>query len=249
MGRWVLAVVALPLFLRGAVLPPAAADDVDAAFDEPATGYPDPYEQMNRRTLAFNGHVDDWVISPAARAYDSVMPKPVRQGVRNFFANLQAPAQLVNDLLQRQWSDAGSTVARFAINTVAGIGGLVDTASAMGIVPHSSDFGQTLARGGVGSGPYLILPVIGPTTVRDCFGDIVDAALNPTIYLLGPVSPLVTASIEEGSSGFTERAARDNDLRQLRAGSLDYYAALRSAYSQNRMAQTGERPAPDRPAT
>jgi phospholipid-binding lipoprotein MlaA len=248
-ARRALAAIAVLLLLGGRVLPLAAADDGDAALDGQAKGYPDPYERMNRRTLAFNDHVDDWVISPATRAYDWALPKPVKTGFRNFFANLQAPAQLVNDLLQGEWHDAGSTVARFAINTVAGFAGLVDTASFMGITPHSSDFGETLARGGVSSGPYLIVPVLGPTTVRDGLGTLVDAALNPTIYLLAPVSPLVTASIEEGSSGFTERAARDDDLRQLRATSVDYYAALRSAYSQNRMAETGEQPPISRPPT
>jgi len=249
MGRWGFGAIALLLLFTGVVSPLLAADDIDATLDGQSAAYPDPYERMNRRTLAFNGHVDDWVISPMARAYDSALPNPVRAGFRNFFANLQAPAQLVNDLLQGEWHEAGSTVARFAINTVAGFAGLVDTASHIGIAPHSSDFGQTLARGGVSSGPYLILPLIGPTTVRDGLGVLVDAALNPTIYLLGPVSPLVTASITEGSSGFTERAARDDDLRQLRASSVDYYAALRSAYSQNRMAETGERPSPTKPPT
>jgi phospholipid-binding lipoprotein MlaA len=251
MGRRVMAVVAVLLLASGVGCSLAAADDedIDDALEQQATGYPDPYERMNRRTLAFNGHVDDWVISPMSRAYDWALPRLVRTGFRNFFTNLEAPAQLVNDLLQGQWHDARSTVARFTINTVAGFAGFVDTASCVGIASHSSDFGQTLARGGVGSGPYLILPVIGPTTVRDGFGDLVDAALNPAIYLLAPVSPFVTASIEEGSSGFTERAARDGDLRQLRATSVDYYAALRSAYSQNRMAETGERPRLSDPPT
>jgi phospholipid-binding lipoprotein MlaA len=248
MGRWGFAAIAFLLLFTGVVSPLIAADDIDATLDRQSAAYPDPYERMNRRTLAFNGHVDDWFISPVARAYDSAVPNPVRAGLRNFFANLQAPAQLVNDLLQGEWHEAGSTVARFAINTVAGFAGFVDTASYVGIASHSSDFGQTLARGGVQSGPYLILPVIGPTTVRDGLGVLVDAALNPTIYLLGP-APLVTASITEGSSGFAERAARDDDLRQLRASSVDYYAALRSAYSQNRMAETGEWPALAKPPT
>jgi len=99
MGRWGFGAIALLLLFTGVVSPLLAADDIDATLDGQSAAYPDPYERMNRRTLAFNGHVDDWVISPMARAYDSAVPNPVRAGFRNFFANLQAPAQLVNDLL------------------------------------------------------------------------------------------------------------------------------------------------------
>jgi phospholipid-binding lipoprotein MlaA len=179
-------------------------------------------------------------VAPLADAYDAILPSFVRSGVRNFFANLSTPALLVNNLLQGNIGDAGTTLARFAINTVTSAG-LVDTASYVGLEGHSADFGETLALNGVSSGPYIVVPLLGPTTARDGIGTIVDVALNPTLYIFPPIAPLTMASIQSGAYGFTERAAHGSDLRELEATSVDYYAAMRSAYSQQRMAQTRER--------
>jgi len=161
--------------------------------------------------------------------------------VRNFLFNLASPVRLVNDVLQGQWSNAGNTAARFAINTVAGVGGFVDAANHVGIPPHGSDFGQTLAKQGVGSGPFLVVPLLGPTTVRDGFGAIVDTAMNPATYLATPVvsSTLLSAGIGASASGIVGREQHDRDLKRLEEGSTDYYAALRSAYYQNRIAEIG----------
>jgi phospholipid-binding lipoprotein MlaA len=161
--------------------------------------------------------------------------------VRNFFANLQSPVRLVNDLLQREWGNAGATVMRFLINSVAGGAGFVDTASYVGIDGHDSDFGQTLALGGVRSGPYLVVPILGPTTLRDGFGAVVDTAMNPALYLTAGLSPLAAATIGTGAEGIAEREARADDLRRLEEGSVDHYAAMRSAYVQHRMAEIAER--------
>lgn len=224
------------------------ADGFDIDLEERPAGFPDPFERLNRRMFAFNRKVDAWVIAPVSRTYGFLMPRPAKAGVRNFLFNLASPVRLVNDVLQGQWSNAGNTAARFAINTVAGIGGLVDTAKHAGLPPHDADFGQTLAKKGVGSGPFLVVPVLGPTTVRDGFGVIVDTAMNPATYLATPVvsSTLLSAGIGASATGLVEREHHDRDLKRLEEGSTDYYAALRSAYYQNRIAEigAGEDPAP-----
>ncbi len=219
--------------------PAALADDLELELDEQPLSFPDPLEPLNRRTLRVNRAVDRWLLSPVARAYGAVVPEGAKRSVRRFFLNLESPAVFVNDLLQGEIDAAATTFARFSVNTVLGVGGLFDPATSLGLERHEADFGETLAKGGVGSGPYLIVPLLGPTTVRDGIGTLVDVALQPSIYLLGP-APLVTATVQEGTSGLTLREARSEDLARLEEGSVDYYAALRSAYYQDRMAALGE---------
>jgi phospholipid-binding lipoprotein MlaA len=167
------------------------------------------------------------------------VPDLAKKSVRDFLANLETPAILVNDVLQGEMRNAAVTVGRFAVNTLIGCAGFFDPATSLGLERHSADFGQTLARtGGFGSGPYLVVPLLGPTTVRDGLGTIVDIALQPAIYLLGP-APLVVASVQEGTVGLTMREKHGDDLKRLEQASLDYYAALRSAYYQDRMAKLG----------
>lgn len=235
---------------QDASLPPSASepaiepdidDPLESELDERQTSFPDPLENLNRRTLGLNQTVDRWVISPVTRAYGYVVPDRAKQSVRDFFSNLESPAIFVNDVLQGEIGGAATTIARFSVNTIFGLAGLFDPASSIGLERHSADFGQTLAMNGVGSGPFLIVPLLGPTTVRDGIGTLVDVALQPTIYLLGP-APLVVASVQEGTDGLTFREAHDEDLQRLEGASLDYYAALRSAYYQNRMATLGEGP-------
>jgi len=216
-------------------------DDIDLEFDEQPLAFPDPLEPINRRTLRVNQTVDRWVLSPVTRAYGYVMPDRAKQSVREFFRNLESPAIFVNDVLQGELKDAATTVARFSVNTVFGVAGLLDPASSIGLERHEADFGETLAKNGVGSGPYLIVPLLGPTTVRDGLGTLVDVALQPTIYLLGP-TPLLIATVQEGTNGLALREAHGEDLERLEQGSLDYYAALRSAYYQDRMADLGRAP-------
>lgn len=219
--------------------PVALDDDLELELDAQPLSFPDPFERLNRRTLRVNQAVDRWLLSPVTRAYGAVLPEGAKRSVRRFFLNLESPAIFVNDLLQGEIDDAATTVARFSVNTVLGVAGLFDPATSLGLERHEADFGETLAKGGVGSGPYLIVPLLGPTTVRDGIGTLVDVALQPSIYLLGP-APLVTATVQEGTDGITLREAHDEDLARLEEGSLDYYAALRSAYYQDRMAALGE---------
>lgn len=214
-------------------------EDLELELDERPTSFPDPFESVNRRTLSLNQTVDRWVVEPVADAYGAALPDLAKKSVRDFLANLESPAILVNDILQGEMRNAAVTVGRFAVNTLIGCAGFFDPASSLGLERHSSDFGQTLARTGVGSGPFLIVPLLGPTTVRDGLGTIVDIAMQPTIYLLGP-APLLVASVQEGTVGLTLREKHGEDLKRLEQASLDYYAALRSAYYQDRMAEIAE---------
>jgi phospholipid-binding lipoprotein MlaA len=232
----------------GATTPTAVADartaddDLELELDDRPTSFPDPFESVNRRTLRFNQTLDRWVVEPVADAYGATVPDLAKKSVRDFLANLESPAILVNDLLQGEMQNAAVTVGRFAVNTLIGCAGFFDPATSLGLERHSADFGQTLARtGGIGSGPYLVVPLLGPTTVRDGLGTIVDIALQPAIYLLGP-APLVVASVQEGTLGLTMREKHGEDLKRLEQASLDYYAALRSAYYQDRMAKLGSDP-------
>jgi phospholipid-binding lipoprotein MlaA len=220
-----------------------AADDLELELeiDERPTSFPDPFESVNRTTLTFNQTLDRWVVDPVADAYGAAVPDLAKKSVRDFLANLESPAILVNDLLQGEVENAAITLGRFAVNTLIGCAGFFDPATSLGLERHTSDFGQTLARTGLGSGPFLIVPVLGPTTARDGLGTIVDIALQPTIYLLGP-APLLVASVQEGTVGLTMRELHGDDLERLEQASLDYYAALRSAYYQDRMAKLTDDP-------
>jgi phospholipid-binding lipoprotein MlaA len=209
--------------------------DTDWLFadDLPDPADRDPLEPLNRGIFGFNEVVYRWLFNPFAGAYEFVMPDPGRRAVRRFFSNLSEPVTLVNDLLQLKPLRAGSTGARFLINTTAGVGGLFDPATAWGLEGHTSRFGETLAVYRVGSGPYIVIPMMGPSTVRDALGEVVDFALRPDTWLLSPGSRLVVAATD----GFTTYEIERNRLEALRRTSVDFYAALRSAYLMDRDAR------------
>lgn len=143
----------------------------------------DPLEPLNRRIYTFNEYADRYVLRPVAQAYDDIAPEPVQAGVRNFFDNLGEPISAVNNLLQGEFGEAGSNTGRFLMNSTLGVFGLTDPASAAGLEPAEEDFGQTLAVWGLPSGWYLVLPLLGPTTVRDAAGTLVDLQFDPLHYL------------------------------------------------------------------
>jgi phospholipid-binding lipoprotein MlaA len=212
-------------------------DDLD---EEPA-GFPDPLEGVNRTTLRINESIDDWLIDPVARAYRFAVPDEARRCLRRLFANINSPAVLMNDLLQREWRDGGITMTRFALNSTVGMAGLFDPAADFGYEPHSSDFGQTLALEGVRSGPYLVVPFFGPTTARDGIGSLVDLMFRPTTYFLVGADQIVATTLRGGSAGLVVRDANADALRALQESSIDYYAALRNAYYQHRTASIWDR--------
>jgi phospholipid-binding lipoprotein MlaA len=145
-------------------------DDVDAPLE-----IKDPWEGMNRSIYRFNSYADRWVLNPIVSAYRFVFPGFVRTGVNNFFVNLDNIQTVINEVLQWRPTSAVQTTGRFLVNTTVGIAGLFDVATPLGIPQHFEDFGQTLGRYGVGTGPYLMLPLFGPSFARDAVGRGVDA--------------------------------------------------------------------------
>ncbi|MBX3023873.1 VacJ family lipoprotein [bacterium] len=215
------------------------------AHEAPA-GFPDPLETTNRKTLWFDQQLDRFLIDPLVRGYQFIVPPPGRRAVRRFTLNINSVSILINDLLQREWGDACVTTERFAINSTIGLAGLFDPAAALGMERHHSDFGQTLALFGVGSGPYLVLPFFGPSNARDSSGTVVDFFLQPMLYIL----PFAQLFVYEGSlglsSGLAARDAYSEGIAALRSSSVDYYSALRNAYYQTRTAEVWDRRAAHR---
>jgi phospholipid-binding lipoprotein MlaA len=210
------------------------------------SGFPDPLENTNRKTMWFDQQLDRFLIDPMVRGYQFIVPPPGRRAVRRFTLNLNSVSILINDLLQREWGDACVTTERFAINSTVGVGGLFDPAAAIGMERHHSDFGQTLALLGIGSGPYLVLPLFGPSNARDSSGTVVDFFLQPMLYIL----PFAQLFVYEGSlglsSGLAARDAYSEGIAALRSSSVDYYSALRNAYYQTRTAEIWDRRAAHR---
>lgn len=203
----------------------------------------DPLEKTNRRTFRFNHTVDRRFWSPLTNAYQFVMPSPGRRALRRAIVNLASPAVFVNDVLQLAPLDALITIQRFTINTTIGLVGLFDPATRFGLPGHHTDFGQTLAVYGVPSGPYLILPVLGPTTARDGSGYVVDFMFQPTTYILPGLTLFIYATIHQSSVGLAARETHADKLQALEASSVDFYATLRSAYYQDRVASIEARKA------
>ncbi len=144
----------------------------------------DPFEQINRKTFAFNSVLDQWLIKPLATTYDSLTPRPVKRSVSNFFANLNEVQSTFNNLLQLQFAAAASDLGRFTVNSTLGVGGLFEVAEpTLGLRRDQQDFGLTLAHYGVAPGPFLVLPVLGPSSMRDAFGLSVDTVADPIMYM------------------------------------------------------------------
>lgn len=148
----------------------------------PAAFAADPWEKTNVRIYAFNKFLDGWLLRPIAVAYTNVFPNVVRQGVGNFFSNIDDINVLANDLLQLKLRDAATDSGRLLINTTVGVGGVIDVASSVGLNKNEEDFGQTFGRWGVGAGPYVVLPFFGASSARDSIGLVLDTLFNPIQY-------------------------------------------------------------------
>ncbi|MDP6271945.1 MAG: VacJ family lipoprotein, partial [Alphaproteobacteria bacterium] len=190
----------------------------------------DPLEGLNRTVFAFNDGLDIMVLRPLAAVSGFVVPRPAKAALARALANLGAPVIIINDVLQLELADAGTTAGRFVINSTIGLLGLFDMAEHLGLGRHGADFGQTLHAWGVGSGPYLMLPLLGPSTGRDGLGSAVDAVIDPFGYWFSRGATIA----RQGSQATSQREALLVSLHDLREGSVDYYAALRAAYFQNR---------------
>lgn len=196
----------------------------------------DPMEGTNRAIFAFNETVDKAVLEPVARGYRYVAPKPVRTSVRNVLRNLKSPVIMGNELLQGDFEGFANATGRLFINTILGVGGIFDIADQGGIPYQPEDFGQTLAVWGVGHGPYVMIPLIGPSSVRDGTGMLVDSFADPVrIYMFSHDLEWLHYT-RVGVGVIDQREELLDIVDDLRRNSFDYYAALRSAYYQRRQA-------------
>ncbi|NKJ46371.1 ABC transporter [Burkholderia sp. SG-MS1] len=220
------------MMLRNTALALAATGLISGCATGPDRKPGDPFEPMNRVVFNFNDGVDRYVAVPVAKGYQKVTPQPLRTAVSNFFSNLGDLTNAANALLQLKFTDATEDIMRFAFNSVFGIGGLLDWATPAGLPKHHQDFGLTLGHWGIPSGPYLVLPLFGPSTVRDSMGLIVDVKFNPLNYMepavRNPLYVLQFVSVRSDLLGAT-------DLLQQAA--LDKYSFVRDAYTQQRRAR------------
>lgn len=201
----------------------------------------DPFEGTNRAIFAFNNTVDDAIINPVIKGYRSAVPTPARKGLSNFISNIGAPIDFMNQILQGDVSGAGDTLVRTTINTVLGLGGLIDLAGHEGIEHEDEDFGQTLGTWGVGHGPYVVVPIIGPSSLRDYAGHLVDAFADPVRIYASNVDEMHIYYTKAGLTYFDLRESLMDVLTELEKSSIDYYATTRSAYYQNREAAVNDK--------
>jgi phospholipid-binding lipoprotein MlaA len=235
-----LAVTAAALALVGLAPSGCATAPTDpterAAFE--ATN--DPWEPVNREIFAFNQVADKYVIRPVAIGYRDVVPEFARNRIRDFLDNLNEPVIFMNNMLQGEGGRAAKTVSRFVINSTVGVGGFYDVLGANGVPQESGDFGQTLYRWGVPPGPYLVLPILGPSDPRDAIGKYgVDGLADPFNRLVdGTIYNEPTlVYVREGVWGIDLRSRNIETLDQLERDSLDFYAKMRSVWRQYRDAE------------
>jgi phospholipid-binding lipoprotein MlaA len=195
----------------------------------------DPFEKFNRKIYSFNNTLDKYALRPIAKGY-RWLPKPIRKTVRNFITNITTPLTMVNSLLQGDVQNTSVSFRRFVINTIAGVGGLFDVATPYGLRHRKEDFGQTLGAYGIEAGPYLMLPVLGPSNTRDFTGTVTDTFINPVWYIEDP-KILSDDEFRIGLaivSGVDKRESLLEVVDDIERNSLDPYSAIRSAYTQRR---------------
>lgn len=218
----VAALLAVGLSACSATKPALFADDAEN----------DPYQGVNRAVFSVNDAVDKNVLRPVTDGYKFAVPEPLRDRVRDILVYASTPAILANELLQGEFGRAGYTFTRFFVNTIGGFG-IVDLASTVGMPAHEEDFGQTLAVWGVEAGPYVVAPLLGPTNPRDIVGFVVDMAFNPMTWVSGPAAS--TAGYARTGADIIDGRSRTYEYTdQIEAGSVDYYATLRSLTRQRR---------------
>lgn len=219
----------------------ASCSNNNRTEEQIALGIHDPLENMNRRTLKVNDAADKVILEPIARGYRAVTIPAWRQVIANFLRNLQSPVIIGNELLQGDLEGAGNATARVVINTLAGFGGILDLAEQGGIEYQPEDFGQTLAKWGLGDGMYVMLPIFGPSTLRDATGTLVDSYADPLRIYLFNIDEEHLHYTRVGASVVSKRERLIDVIDDLRKNSFDYYAAVRSAYYQNRNALINDR--------
>ena len=232
------------VLLAGCATPPASTDPEAQAE---ARELNDPYENTNRFFYRVNDGLDTYVLKPVAVAYRNTVPGGVRRPIHNLLTNIGAPAAFANDVLQTHPRKAGDMMMRFVINSTVGLAGLFDVADGLGYPDHDTDFGLTLALYGVGEGPFLFLPVLGPSNPRDATGFAGQFALDPLTYASFAGSATLGYS-RAGLGAIDTRERLIDQIDSIQRGALDPYATFRSLYRQNRADQI-TRAKQDRPAT
>ena len=231
MYRQALAAATCLLFIQ-----PAIAQDDDPFSEDEFQAVSDPLEPVNRAIYQFNEVFDDYVAEPVARGYDRVMPRPVKTGVANFFDNLGYPVVIVSDLLQGRFLDAGADTARLLVNTTFGVLGFFDVATRVDLIERKEDLGQAFGSWGLDSGPYLVLPFLGPSNLRDAAGTVGTFYIHPMYMIEGPGArnAFIAANALDYRYGLLEAG------EVLSEAALDPYAFVRESYSQNRVRALAE---------
>ena len=219
------------LDIRARTIPVTALLVLAAAFSPPslAADPRDPFEPLNRASFALNDGLDRALLKPAAQAYRKVTPDLIEEGVSNLFSNAKYPVTLVNNALQGKFRAALGDTGRFLLNTTLGLGGLLDPATDIGLPRNDEDFGQTFGKWGIGAGPYFVVPLFGPTTLRDGVGSIADDFAEPRSYIERDRTRWTL-----WAAGNFERRVRLLDADALLSRAGDPYALVRSAYLQRR---------------
>lgn len=217
---------------------------------EEAIDEDDPWEPLNGKVFEFNRQLDRWLLKPVAKGYNFVVPNIVQVGIGNFFYNIGVTPRFMNNMFQGKFKGAGIEAGRFLINTTAGIGGFFDVAQRFQLTTPEEDTGQTLGFYGVKPGPYIMVPLLGPYTVRDLVGYAGDIALNPVYWLMFPIIEIdaipsliphanrVTSSLilltARGVEIVNDRSLNLEKFQGVEESTLDLYAAVRNAYLQKR---------------
>jgi phospholipid-binding lipoprotein MlaA len=204
----------------------AGLPDAASVLPRPAAD-PDPWIGMNRSLWGFNDALDRWILRPIARAYTTITPDLIEEGISNFFDNLQVPGTAMNQILQGKPGQMGSDLGRFAVNSTVGVLGIFDVASRAGLPQHDEDFGQTLAVWGIAQGPYFVIPIRGPSTVTHAGGMFVDGLTNPIRFIKNVRARNITYGLY-----FLDLRKRLLSAEVLVSG--DQYLFIRDAFLQRR---------------
>jgi len=218
----------------------AAEGEVDFLDDsfyedipEESSAVRDPFEHINRVIFTFNDYAFTWILNPVATEYSELLPADIRGAVANFFYNMQEPMRAVNSLLQARFADTGTLLARFTINTIGGVGGLGDPAVELGFPKKEGSFSQTLASWGVPDGIFLMVPVMGPTTLRDVSGTLVDGFAVTPLYYTWAAGWQESTSIYIGKE-VNHLSLHLGEYEKVKEMSVDPYAAVRDGFYQHR---------------
>ncbi len=227
----------VPHLCQAATAEVADGQDEFSEYDEEVGYLNDPLEVVNRAIFTFNDRLHIWVIEPTARGYRKVTPSMFRTGLLNFFNNLLEPTRIINCLLQGRFKAAEETFLRFALNTTAGVGGLMDPATFDGMKSHERQFASTLSDYGIASGPYLVLPFFGPNDFRGTLGLVGDTLTSPLFFVLNN-DPLAAVAVQS-SNAINRTSFKLGEYEKMLSSAIDPYIAVRDAYEQHQQKVLG----------